>query len=193
MKNLALLFTLFFSLTGKAQINNEYLKVGEVAPKIIGVDQFGSTINSEVILKNNKILLLFYRGNWCPYCKKHLKSLQDHLDALTKKGYYVVVVSPEKQEKTKKTSKDVNAKFSIVHDVDNKIMNAYKVSFEVNDLTVPKYLSIIKKKVAKHNIENNNVLPVPATYIIDKTSKVSFVHYDPDYSKRTPIKEILEM
>lgn len=193
MKNLVFAFVLLLSLAGNAQINQEHLEVGEKAPLISGVDQFGKNINSEAILNNSKILLLFYRGNWCPYCKKHLKELQKNLESLTKKGYYVVVVTPEKSEKVAKTTKDVKAKFSILHDADNKIMNDYKVAFGVNDVTVPKYLHIIKKKLAEHNVEKNNVLPVPATYIIGKDGKVTYVHYNPDYTKRVSIDEILEM
>lgn len=176
-----------------SQINDEHLKVGEIAPAIEGIDQFGKTINSETILKNEKILLLFYRGNWCPYCKKHLKKLSENLEALTKKGYYVVVVTPEKIEKTKETSDQVNAAYSIIHDKDNSIMNAYKVAFEVNDSNVTSYYGFTKKKVAKYNEANNNVLPVPATYIIGKDGKISYVHYDPDYSKRASIDEIINM
>ncbi len=79
-----------------SQINTDYLKIGENAPKIIGVDQFNVKIDSDSISKTNKILLLFYRGNWCPYCKKHLASLQENLEELTKKGFYIIVVTPEK-------------------------------------------------------------------------------------------------
>ena len=53
---------LFFTM-GKAisQINNEHLKVGEISPNIVGVDQFKTTIDSDEILKNKNILLVFYR------------------------------------------------------------------------------------------------------------------------------------
>lgn len=193
MNKLTILITFLVSLTGFSQINNDHLQVGELAPRITGVDQYGKNIDSETILKKQKILLLFYRGNWCPYCKKHLKKLSDNLDILTKKGYYVVVITPEKVEKTKETSGLVSAGYSIVHDSENKIMNAYKVAFEVNDKNVTSYYGYTKKKVAKYNTENNTVLPVPATYIIDQDGKISFVHYDPDYKKRASIDEIINM
>jgi len=54
-----------------AQINNVHLNIGDQAPQILGVDQNGKTINSLEILKEHKILMVFYRGNWCPHCKKH--------------------------------------------------------------------------------------------------------------------------
>ena len=54
---------LFFSIWKvNAQINNDYLKIGENAPRILGVDQFSNNIDSESILKNNKILLIFLRS-----------------------------------------------------------------------------------------------------------------------------------
>lgn len=184
---------MFSFLNIYSQIDTNYLKIGEKAPEIVGIDQFGKKINSTEILKQQRILLLFYRGNWCPYCRKHLKSLQDNLQALTNKGFYVVVVSPEKPEKTKETSNKINANFSIIHDANNRIMKNYKVAFEVTKKNVAKYYGFTKSKIEKYNQENSNSLPVPATYIIGKDQKISFVHYDPDYTTRKDIKEILEM
>ena len=181
------------SLSGFSQINKEHLKVGEEAPLISGVDQFNKQINSNEILKNNKILLLFYRGNWCPYCRKHLKTLQENLVELTNKGYYVIVVSPEKPEKTEETTKKVKATFSIIHDIDNTIMKSYKVAFEVNKETVQSYYGFTKNKIEEYNQQDTNTLPVPATYIIGENGKIAFVHYDPDYTNRKDLKEILSM
>lgn len=163
-----MLFLLFSFGKSFSQINNDYLKVGENTPRITGMDQFNSNIDSDEILKNNKVLLLFYIGNWCPHCKKHLLSLKENLEGLTKKGLYVIVVTPEKVDKILNTTKNFNATFSIIHDVDNKIMNAYKVAIEVNKENIPKYLSFTKKKITEYNEINNNILPVPATYIIIK-------------------------
>lgn len=115
------LFQLLFVAEVTSQIDNNYLKVGEEAPIIKGVDQFNSEINSTKILQDKKILLLFYRGNWCPYCKKHLVSLQQNLEKFIKKGIYVIVVTPEKVEKIKETTSKFNSKFSIIHDFNNKI------------------------------------------------------------------------
>ena len=182
-----------YSLSGFSQIDNEHLKVGEEAPLISGVDQFNKQINSTEILKNNKILLLFYRGNWCPYCRKHLKTLQENLVELTNKGYYVIVVSPEKPEKTEETTKKVKATFSIIHDVDNTIMKSYKEAFEVNKETVQSYYGFTKNKVEEYNQQDTNTLPVPATYILGKDEKIAFVHYDHDYTNRKDLKEILNM
>lgn len=182
---------LFFTQVTFSQINNEHLNIGDVAPLITGVDQFDKVINSDKILEKDKILLLFYRGNWCPYCKKHLGELEKNLDKLSKKGVYVIVVTPEKPEKIKETSEKTNANFSIVFDKDNTIMNNYKVAFEVNETNVPSYFEATMKRISDYNVEKNNVLPVPATYIINQSKKIEFVHYDPKYSNRAKFEDIL--
>ncbi len=137
--------------------------------------------------------MLFYRGYWCPYCKKHLASLQENLDKFKEKGVYVIVVTPEKVEKIQGTTISVKATFSIIHDVDNKIMSDYKVGFEVNEQNVPKYLSFTQKRIQEYNEIENNILLVPATYLIGNDNKVIYVPYDPNYSKRASFNEILNI
>ena len=184
---------ILFSINLYSQITNDYLKVGEKAPVIVGVDQFGNTINSGQLINKQKVLLVFYRGYWCPYCRKHLASLQENLESLTQNGVFVIVVTPEKAEIIKGTSKDLEVSFSIIHDKNNQIMDDFKVSFEVNKLNVPSYFGFTQKKIEEYNVEGNNTLPVPATYLIDKSGKIIYVHYNPDYHERSDFKEILKM
>ena len=188
-----LILTFIFSITSIAQISDDNYKIGETAPEIIGIDQNGKAINSIEILKTNKILLIFYRGYWCPHCRKHLASLQEHIDEFIRKDVYVIVVSPETVEKTIESSEKIKANFSIVHDHENKIMNDYGVIYEVNKETVPSYYGFVSKKVAQYNIENNLVLPVPASYLIDSNGKFIYIHYDPDYKKRSDMEDILNL
>ena len=192
MNSKKITFLLFFiSFFSFSQINNEYLEVGTTAPTIIGVNQFDESVISDEILKEKQILLLFYRGNWCSYCKKHLKELQNNLEALNSKNVFVIVVTPEKVEKVIETSDMINAKFSIIHDKDNSIMNAYKVSFDVNEINVSKYFDSTLERLREYNEQRNNILPVPATYIINKHSKISYVHYNPNYKERASFEDIL--
>lgn len=184
---------MFVTLVSAAQIDSDHLRVGETAPDIKGKDQNGNSINSKDILKNQDILLIFYRGNWCPHCKKHLSSLQDHLQEFEAKGVFVMVVSPEKAEKTKETGNQYNNEFSIIHDTNNKIMTDYKVAFEVNKETVPMYYEKLNTMLSDYNDDNGNVLPVPATYLIDKSGKISYVQYDPDYKNRSNFDEVLSL
>ncbi|MFD1315534.1 peroxiredoxin-like family protein [Namhaeicola litoreus] len=189
MKSSIFLFLLITTFT-YGQIDLKPLKIGEMAPVISGTDQFGKSINSTEILPDQKILLIFYRGNWCPHCQIHLAKLQDNIVEISNKKVKVIVVTPETVEKTKETSNKWEATYSILHDTDNKIMEAYHVAFEVNKMNVPNYFEAVSKKVAENNGMDNMVLPVPATYLIGNDGKIMYVQFDPDYKNRSDFDEI---
>lgn len=186
----AISFILFFTVFTYGQINLSPLALGNVAPTILGTDQFGRAVNTTELLPEHKILLIFYRGNWCPHCKKHLAKLQDNIEDLSDKNVKVLVVTPEKVEQINKTSKNWNASYSILHDTDNEIMEAYHVAFEVNQGNVPNYFEAVSQKVAENNGADNMVLPVPATYLIGNDGRIIYVQFDPDYKNRSDFDEI---
>ncbi|WP_412465423.1 peroxiredoxin family protein [Pedobacter sp. KLB.chiD] len=176
------------SLQTKAQ---QGLKEGDKAPGFSGIDQNGKTVALQNALKAHRnVVLFFYRGQWCPYCNKHIKELQDSLNLLTKKDAYIIGVTPETKENIAKTIAKTSAGFSILQDKDDEIMKAYRVNFVMDEGTFTKY------KGFGINLEENNgntrhTLPVPATYIIDRSGKIKYVHFDPNYQKRASVSLLL--
>ena len=92
----------------------------------------------------------------------------------------------------KETQEKFGVTYSIVHDDSNKIMNDYKVAFDVNPQNVTNYYDKVYELVNEYNGPDNAVLPVPATYLIGKDGLIEYVQYDPDYKKRSDISELLE-
>ncbi|WP_199139521.1 peroxiredoxin family protein [Pedobacter sp. ASV12] len=167
------------------------LKVGQQAPQFSAKDNAGQVVDLKQLLKNNQsVVLFFYRGQWCPYCNKHIKDLQDSLQLLTGKGAYVLGVSPETAAGVQKTVAKTKASFSIVSDRDYSIMKAYQVNYVMEPGLADRY----KKgglDVAMANGQTDYVLPVPATYIIGKDGKIKYVHFDADYKKRPSVKTLM--
>ena len=50
----------------------EGLKVGDIAPAFAAKDQDGRLISLKEALRRGPVVLLFYRGQWCPFCNKQL-------------------------------------------------------------------------------------------------------------------------
>lgn len=180
-------FALLISLQIFAQ---EPLKVGDKAPLFNLKDNAGKPIDLKKILKENKsVVLFFYRGQWCPHCNKHIKNLQDSLQLLSSKGAYVIGVSPETSVGIDKTVAKTKASFSIISDRDYQLMKAYKVDYVMEPSLADRY----KKgglDVAIANGQTDYVLPVPATYIINKDGKIKYVFFDKDYKKRPSVKNL---
>ena len=187
-KYLLITLGIIFSLRVSAQSG---LKNGGQAPEFIAKDNSGKTLDLKRLLKSHKaVVLFFYRGQWCPYCNKHIKELQDSLQLLTGKGAYVIGVTPETGENIDKTIDKTQASFSIIQDKGYKIMKAYDVNYTVNEVMFAK-LKSFGVDLEKNNGNTDHVLPVPATYVIDRSGKIIFVHFDKDYTKRASVSSIL--
>jgi peroxiredoxin len=167
------------------------LNLSDKAPLFSAKDQSGKTVSLKKQLKSGKVVLVFYRGQWCPYCNKQLSQLEDSLSAITGKGATVIAITPEKAENIDKTIAKTKAGFSILHDKGLVIMNAYKVAFAVDEKTIVKYKGY-GIDFTEANGSNGANLPVPAVYIIEKNGTISYKYFDTDYTKRASVKDILD-
>jgi peroxiredoxin len=168
------------------------LKEGAKAPGFVTMDNSGHKIDLHNILKSHKaVVLFFYRGQWCPYCNRYIQSMQDSLQLLVDKGAYVIGVTPETAANIGKTIEKTHAAFSIVQDKNYQIMKDYQVNYTVDDAMLSK-LNTYGVDLEKNNGNKDHVLPVPATYVIDPSGKITFVHFDKDYTHRPSIKTLLE-
>lgn len=192
MKKAVLFISLCFGFfISSAQEAPEGLFIASKAPDFKAKDQNGNEIRLKDLLKTGKVVLVFYRGQWCPYCNKELSRLQDSLQFIKDKGATLIAVSPELPENVSKTVEKTNAEFSILYDEKLKIMKAYDVEFELPQNTVTRYRNA-GLDMEKNNGANGNFLPVPAVYIIDKESTITYRFFDTDYKKRPSVKELLD-
>lgn len=173
-----------------AQEAPEGLFIASKAPDFKATDQNGKEIRLKDLLKEGKVVLVFYRGQWCPYCNKELSRLQDSLQMIKDKGATLVAVSPEKPENITKTVEKTKAEYSVLYDEGLKIMKAYEVEFEVPENTITRYRNA-GIDIGKNNGDNGNFLPVPAVYIIDKESTITYRFFETDYKKRPSVQDLL--
>ncbi|MFP5041267.1 peroxiredoxin family protein [Parasediminibacterium sp. JCM 36343] len=191
------LFTLAFSmfiLTLFAQKNDvvypEGLKVGDMAPNFKAIDNAGKPFSLKKELKKGEVVIVFYRGQWCPFCNKELSHLNDSLSLITAKGATVVAISPETIENVTKTVNKTKATFPVIGDKDLSILKAYKVNYAVEGKMLETYKKY-KIDFTVVNGSNGNTLPVPSTYVIGKDRTVKYVFFNPDYKLRASVQDIL--
>ncbi len=182
---------LIASVTVIAQEKPEGLFINSKGPEFKVKDQTGIVQSLKELRKKGPVVLVFYRGNWCPYCNKELKRLQDSLQYITAKGAQVIAITPEAQEGINKTIEKTGAVFPILYDADMKIAKAYQVSFRVDDKTVERYKGFGTDLLAINHQKEKAFLPVPAIYIVNKEGSITYRFFDADYRKRLAVKDIL--
>jgi peroxiredoxin len=190
-KIFCLIFFLPITYFLMAQEAPEGLFINSKAPDFKAKDQNGQEVHLKDILKKGKVVLIFYRGQWSVECTKYLKKLEDSLQLIKDKGATLIAVTPELPENITKTIEKTKADYSILYDEDLKIMKAYDVEFEVPENILERYHNSGIKIDENNGKKNGNFLPVPATYVIDKQSNITYRFFQPDYKKRASVKEIL--
>ena len=186
-----IIITIYSSLL-IAQDKPEGLFINSKAPEFKAIDQSGIEVTLKELRKKGPVVIVFYRGNWCPYCNRYLKKLEDSLQFIKEKGAHLVAITPEKQEGIEKTIEKTNASFAILHDEDLKIMKAYDVEYQMDERTVGRYKNADIDLAVINDKKNANYLPVPAVYIVNKEGSIVYRFFDVDYKKRVSVKEILE-
>jgi len=167
------------------------LAVGNQAPNVKLTLQDGKVVALSDLYKSQPVVLFFYRGYWCPVCNKHLTAFAKEAGKIEAKGVKLIAVTPESYDNVAKTRAHTGIKFTVVSDTDDHILKAFKVNFKVTD----KYQQMIQDRlnasIAKTNANGEAVLPVPATFIIDKTGKIVYRQFNPDYKDRASVADIL--
>lgn len=198
MKNLLfmLLVALFiepsFSQESRSVEEAKGLAVGAKAPNFVALDADSSSFNLFKTLKDGPVVIIFYRGFWCPVCNKHLAQIQDSLSLITAKGTTVVAISPEKPEYLDKMIEKTGASFRLLYDEGYKISDAYDVTFTPQKAELVIYNTVLGAKLKETHSDDSQRLPIPATYIINKNGVIVWRQFNPDYKERSRVKSILE-
>lgn len=167
------------------------LLVGETVKDFTATNQNGNIFTLSEVLKKGAVVIIFYRGQWCPICNRHLSSLQDSLQMIYDKGVTVIAISPEKTEHLKETAEDTHATFTLLYDEGYKISDMFDVTFLPENSTRILYNTMLGADLKNAHSDDSQRLPIPATFIIDKNNKIVWRQFDPNYKIRSTVKDIL--
>ena len=167
------------------------IKVGEKAPDFVLNNAFGQPVSLKEKLKEGPVVLVFYRGAWCPFCNMHLHVLQQSLPEFEKHGAQLITITPQTPDRSVEQFKEKAYPFEVLSDLDSKVMKDYRLYFEL-----PADLVEVYKKhgldIEAFNGEDRNVLPVPGSFVIDSNGIVRAMHAETDYKKRMEPSAIID-
>ena len=182
---------ILISFISLAQNRPEGLFINSKAPDFKVKDQDGIEQSLKDLRKKGPVVVLFYRGFWCPYCNRELSRFQDSLQFITEKGATLVAITPESSEGIQKTREKTGASFPIISDTDMKLSKAYQVNYEVDEKTRNRYKSFGTDLSVINQQKGSVYLPVPAVYVINRDGSIVYRFFDADYKKRPSVKQIL--
>lgn len=166
------------------------LKVGEKMPQFSLPDFKKGMVSSADLLKDGPLIIVFYRGGWCPYCNLQLHDLQKHMNEINSAGAQLVAISPQTPDTSLSTAKKAGLSFYVLSDADNKVAKEFKLVFQLPE-DLKKIYRDFGIDLEKSNGSISWELPLGATYIVRKDGIVSFAFLDADYKKRAETKDVI--
>ncbi len=102
------------------------LKVGDKAPGINAMDQFGNKISLDDFA-GSKVILYFYPKDDTPGCTAEACNLRDNYALLMEKGFKIIGVSADNSKSHVKFTEKYALPFPLIPDTDKKIVQDYGV------------------------------------------------------------------
>lgn len=167
------------------------LQPGQILPDFSLLDATGKTVTSADLLAQGAVLLTFYRGGWCPYCNVALHGMQAHLAALAAKGVTLVAVSPQLPDGSLSTAQKNGLEFPVLSDVGNVLAGKLGILYHQPE-SMRAVFEANGNDIARLNGDDSLVLPIPASFLVDRTGLVRKSFVDANYAKRLEPATALE-
>jgi peroxiredoxin len=170
------------------------LRIGDRAPEFSLPDANGRAVSLRERLSAGPVVLVFYRGEWCPYCNAYLRALQAELPKIAAHGASLIAVSPQSPDHSLSITEKAELNFDVLSDADQSVIRAYRLQFtlpaDLHDL----HVNVFQVDLEDHNANRRWELTVPGTFVIDREGIVRAAHVSADYRTRMePAKILVEL
>jgi len=172
-------------LVRKSGILERSLQEGETAPNIEISGEGGDTTLYQ-LLERGPVVLNFYRGSWCAFCRAELQAFEQVLPELKALKATYLAISPQG------LSGGDSPDCCIVKDLDNRIARAFGIQYTLsadNRALLESWGLDLSKLHGCERVE----LPLPATYVIGRDRTVVFRYVDVDFRKRFDPQQLVEI
>ncbi len=164
----------------------KFTQVGATVESFTLPDADGTDVSLAALTEDGPAVLVFYRGQWCPYCNLTLRTYQREL---VPAGVRMAAISPQLPDGSLAVKESNELGFPVLSDVGNVVARSLGLTFMVSEDIRPT-LSGIGADLEKHN--GGWELAHPAVVVVDRDHVVRFIDVHPDYTTRTEPARILE-
>jgi peroxiredoxin len=159
------------------------LQSGETIRDFELPDATGAMVKSLELRTRGPLLIVFYRGAWCPFCNLALQALQERYSEIASRGVTLVAISPQTPDHSLSLREKHNLRFPVLSDIGNKVAQQFGIVFELDH-----GLKVVQAQfgvdIPSFNGDQSFQLPVPAVFLVSKDGKVLDSFVEVNYMKR---------
>lgn len=172
------------------------LAAGDVAPRFTVETVAG--LPFEFVPQNleRPVILLAFRGGWCPFCNMYLSEMRHAIPEISAMGVDVLFLSGDRAELLytglgRETQENIaDLPYTILSDADAQAAIALGIAFRASDRTINRRAEK-GDDIAGSSMARHGVLPVPAVFAIDRHGMIQFAYTNANYKVRLPAEELI--
>jgi peroxiredoxin len=174
------------------------LEAGEPAPPFSVRTLDDETFDFDPLTLERPVILVTFRGGWCPYCNLHLSELRHVVPQIDAMGVDVLFLSGDRpdllvESLDEDTRRDIDGLgYTILSDANANAAIALGIAFRAPE----RYLEMLPERgidIEASSMDRHGVLPVPAVYAIDRSGQIAYAFVEADYKVRLPADELLDV
>lgn len=160
------------------------LKVGDLAPGFELRSYDDIPVASDELLKVRPLVLTFYRGLWCPYCQKDLKSLARLINDASELDKCVLAIArPREPGYDRPHDYDLGLNFPVLEDTSGNLAVQYGIRWPAEDARLIE--RALGSDVPAFRGTEPWINPMQARFMIDRDGRIAFAEIAFNYEERT--------
>ena len=156
------------SKQGYSDVDGIKIAAGQVAPDFTLKDIAGKPVQLSAFRGKSNVMLLFYRGQWCPFCIGHLEDIQSLFPDLPNYNTILLAISPDDRDDLQKMADRFDVPYTFLSDADLAVAERY-------------------------GIRRDESLPHPAVILINRQGEVVWFYVGENYRQRPSASQIREV
>jgi peroxiredoxin len=171
----------------RSGISQKCLQTGESVPDFNFIDLENNHATFHGLLARGPVVLNFFRGFWCSFCKTELDAYTNIQKQLDELGCFYLAISPQKPTVEQKMPEN----YQVIFDRDNQIARQFGIVYSLEADEIELFNSWgLRLDIA--NESGKWELPLPATFIVTQDRTIGYEFVDVDFRARCCPDELIE-
>lgn len=172
--------------------DNIGLAVGTSIPAFTAKSHTGEVVNLEALLEDAPLLVVFYRGGWCPFCNVQIRQLSAAYPEFKQRNVFPVLISVDDVDNAALANRTYDIPFAVLSDPQLSAHAAFNVIMQVDDETVKRYKEY-GLDLESWSGQEHHKIAVSSAFLVDKMGKVRWAHSSLDYRTRPSPAQLLNV
>lgn len=151
------------------------LRAGDVAPEFCLPDQYDVLACLADRLALGPVVLIFFRGGWCPHCTLTLRAWQDALPELHDAGGDLLAISPQQIRGCAQTAERDLLAYPVLSDHGHRVAESYGLAYDLPEVLRPLYARL-GHDLPRINGAGDWRLPLSGTFVIGQDRRIALAH-----------------